>query len=39
MAEQRALQERVLVVEDEPNIREIINFNLENWGVSRCVAA
>ncbi len=23
---------RVLVVEDEPNIREIINFNLENWG-------
>jgi diguanylate cyclase (GGDEF)-like protein len=22
----------VLVVEDEPNIREIINFNLENWG-------
>jgi diguanylate cyclase (GGDEF)-like protein len=32
MAEQRAPQERVLVVEDEPNIREIINFNLENWG-------
>jgi len=23
---------RILVVEDEPNIREIINFNLENWG-------
>lgn len=22
----------VLVVEDEPNIREIITFNLENWG-------
>ena len=22
----------VLVVEDEPNIREIINFNLESWG-------
>jgi diguanylate cyclase (GGDEF)-like protein len=25
-------RECVLVVEDEPNIREIINFNLENWG-------
>ncbi len=32
MAERNAPQERVLVVEDEPNIREIINFNLENWG-------
>jgi PleD family two-component response regulator len=32
MAERSAPPERVLVVEDEPNIREIINFNLENWG-------
>ncbi len=32
MAERNASHERVLVVEDEPNIREIINFNLENWG-------
>lgn len=32
MAEPNAPRERVLVVEDEPNIREIINFNLENWG-------
>lgn len=32
MAERNVPQERVLVVEDEPNIREIINFNLENWG-------
>ena len=32
MAEPNVTRERVLVVEDEPNIREIINFNLENWG-------
>ena len=32
MAEPNVPRERVLVVEDEPNIREIINFNLENWG-------
>lgn len=32
MAEPNVPGERVLVVEDEPNIREIINFNLENWG-------
>jgi diguanylate cyclase (GGDEF)-like protein len=32
MAEPGGSRERVLVVEDEPNIREIINFNLENWG-------
>jgi diguanylate cyclase (GGDEF)-like protein len=32
MPERDASPERVLVVEDEPNIREIINFNLENWG-------
>jgi diguanylate cyclase (GGDEF)-like protein len=32
MAERDTIPERVLVVEDEPNIREIINFNLENWG-------
>ena len=32
MAKQNATRERVLVVEDEPNIREIINFNLETWG-------
>ncbi|HUV86702.1 MAG TPA: response regulator [bacterium] len=32
MAGQSGPRERVLVVEDEPNIREIINFNLENWG-------
>jgi diguanylate cyclase (GGDEF)-like protein len=32
MAEPNDSREKVLVVEDEPNIREIINFNLENWG-------
>jgi diguanylate cyclase (GGDEF)-like protein len=32
VAEPNVPRERVLVVEDEPNIREIINFNLENWG-------
>jgi PleD family two-component response regulator len=32
MAERNSPPEKVLVVEDEPNIREIINFNLENWG-------
>ncbi len=32
MPELDPVPERVLVVEDEPNIREIINFNLENWG-------
>jgi diguanylate cyclase (GGDEF)-like protein len=32
VAEPNVPGERVLVVEDEPNIREIINFNLENWG-------
>jgi diguanylate cyclase (GGDEF)-like protein len=32
MAEPNESREKVLVVEDEPNIREIINFNLENWG-------
>jgi diguanylate cyclase (GGDEF)-like protein len=32
MAERNGPREKVLVVEDEPNIREIINFNLENWG-------
>lgn len=30
---------KVLVVEDEPNIREIINFNLENWGYDVIQAA
>jgi len=30
---------KVLVVEDEPNIREIINFNLENWGYDVVQAA
>ncbi len=32
MAERNGSREKVLVGEDEPNIREIINFNLENWG-------